>query len=481
MTRRQLKWTRRLVRPGRLPRPAGRADGRRGPRSSAGAAPSSPSPGGVDSGVVAGICVRAWAPSTCCASAFPSATAASESSDIGLELANALGARTVEEPITDALEALGCYRRRDEAIRRVFPDYEPSWRHKLVRSPPTGGHDRLLAGRRAPGRDRGAAAHARRRLPRAARRVEHEAADPQAARVHLGGPALLRGRRDAEPARVRPGVLRQGRRRPRRPEADRRACTRARSTRSLASSGSPSRSPRATRRPTRSASRRPRRSSTSATRYEQMDLLMWGHDNEVAPGGPDAARSASRPTRSRPPTARSSESASPPSTSTPPRCLSIPPTDRVRDRRHRAAPGRATGRRSGAAADGAGDSPSRARRLRARARPGRRPRLDPAGDRRPARAAGSRSPRTTTATCWSTTARSTTTSSSATSSRRGARRSRPPATPRWSCACSSARASTALDALQRPVRVRLVAARSAPADAGSRPLRGPPASLRAAG
>ena len=51
----------------------------------------------------------------------------------------ALGARTVEEPITDALEGLGCYRRRDEAIRRVFPDYEPSWRHKLVRSAPTGG------------------------------------------------------------------------------------------------------------------------------------------------------------------------------------------------------------------------------------------------------------------------------------------------------------------------------------------------------
>jgi NAD+ synthase len=50
-----------------------------------------------------------------------------------------LGAPTEEESISGALEALGCYRRRDEAIRAVFPDYEPDWKHKLVRSPPSGG------------------------------------------------------------------------------------------------------------------------------------------------------------------------------------------------------------------------------------------------------------------------------------------------------------------------------------------------------
>jgi NAD+ synthase len=95
--------------------------------------------GGVDSGVVAGICVRALGANRVMCLRLPERDAASESSDIGLELANSLGAPTVEEPITDALEALGCYRRRDEAIRRVFPDYEASWRHKLVRSRPTGG------------------------------------------------------------------------------------------------------------------------------------------------------------------------------------------------------------------------------------------------------------------------------------------------------------------------------------------------------
>jgi NAD+ synthase len=95
--------------------------------------------GGVDSGVVAGICVRALGAESVLLLRLPERDVGSSSSDLGLALAEALGAPSVEEPITDALEALGCYRRRDEAIRSLFPDYEPSWRHKLVRSAPGGG------------------------------------------------------------------------------------------------------------------------------------------------------------------------------------------------------------------------------------------------------------------------------------------------------------------------------------------------------
>jgi NAD+ synthase len=94
--------------------------------------------GGVDSGVVAGLCVRALGPKHVLCLRLPERDIGSNASDLGLELAEALGTPTVEEPITAALEGLGCYRRRDEAIRMVFPDYEPSWRHKLVRSEPTG-------------------------------------------------------------------------------------------------------------------------------------------------------------------------------------------------------------------------------------------------------------------------------------------------------------------------------------------------------
>ena len=95
--------------------------------------------GGIDSSVVAGICCRALGPERLLLLRLPERDAGTGSSDLGELLARSLGARSIEEPITQTLEALGCYRRRDDAIRKVFPEYEPDWRHKLVRSAPTGG------------------------------------------------------------------------------------------------------------------------------------------------------------------------------------------------------------------------------------------------------------------------------------------------------------------------------------------------------
>ena len=95
--------------------------------------------GGVDSGVVAALSARALGGDHVLCLRLPERDVGDSSSDLGLELAESLGAGTVEEPITDALEALGCYEKRDAAIRKVFSDYEPDWRHKLVRSPASGG------------------------------------------------------------------------------------------------------------------------------------------------------------------------------------------------------------------------------------------------------------------------------------------------------------------------------------------------------
>jgi NAD+ synthase len=95
--------------------------------------------GGVDSGVVAALCVRALGPEHVLLLRLPEQDIGGEASRLGEQLARHLGAKSVEESITAALEGLGCYRRRDEAIRQVFPDYQPDWKHKLVRSEPTGG------------------------------------------------------------------------------------------------------------------------------------------------------------------------------------------------------------------------------------------------------------------------------------------------------------------------------------------------------
>ena len=94
--------------------------------------------GGVDSGVTAALCARAVGPANVMCVRMPERDVGDDSSALGAELAAQLGCATVEEDISAALEGLGCYRRRDDAIREVFPDYTPEWRHKLVRSP-TGG------------------------------------------------------------------------------------------------------------------------------------------------------------------------------------------------------------------------------------------------------------------------------------------------------------------------------------------------------
>jgi NAD+ synthase len=41
------------------------------------------------------------------------------------ELAGKFGVRTIKEVITDALDGFRCYERRDEAVKRVFPEYDP--------------------------------------------------------------------------------------------------------------------------------------------------------------------------------------------------------------------------------------------------------------------------------------------------------------------------------------------------------------------
>jgi len=94
--------------------------------------------GGVDSSVAAAICVRALGPGNVLCLRLPERDVGDASSGLASRLAEQLGVRSVEEPITDALEGLGCYEQRDEAIRMVFPDYEPDWLHKLVRSEPAG-------------------------------------------------------------------------------------------------------------------------------------------------------------------------------------------------------------------------------------------------------------------------------------------------------------------------------------------------------
>jgi NAD+ synthase len=88
--------------------------------------------GGVDSSVVAGLCARSLGPERVLGLIMPERDSADESKELALSVARSIGISTVVESIAPVLEAAGCYRRRDEAIRMAVPDYTPNHRCKLV-------------------------------------------------------------------------------------------------------------------------------------------------------------------------------------------------------------------------------------------------------------------------------------------------------------------------------------------------------------
>ena len=88
--------------------------------------------GGVDSSVVAALGVRAFGSGNVLGIFMPEQDSDPESLRLGREVAASLGIDTVLEDITPILLAAGCYRRRDEHIRRLFPQYGPGWRSKVV-------------------------------------------------------------------------------------------------------------------------------------------------------------------------------------------------------------------------------------------------------------------------------------------------------------------------------------------------------------
>lgn len=104
--------------------------------------------GGVDSGVCAALAVRALGPERVLALILPEDESSPESAIRARSLAAHLGIQPVEQDIGPTLEVIGCYRWRDEAIRRVLPDYGSGWRMKLAVSGGTEGrinHFRLIA------------------------------------------------------------------------------------------------------------------------------------------------------------------------------------------------------------------------------------------------------------------------------------------------------------------------------------------------
>src|SRR5712664_1687121 len=81
--------------------------------------------GGIDSSVTTAICAKILGCERVVAMLMPEKESEDESTMLGQMLADKLQVRSIVQDIGPLLEATGCYRHRDDAIRTLVPDYGP--------------------------------------------------------------------------------------------------------------------------------------------------------------------------------------------------------------------------------------------------------------------------------------------------------------------------------------------------------------------
>ncbi|MGY0611412.1 MULTISPECIES: NAD(+) synthase [unclassified Luteimonas] len=88
--------------------------------------------GGIDSSCCAALAVRALGPERVVGLILPERDSSDDSAGRAGVLASHLGIRVETVDIAPALEAIGCYRERDAAVRRALPGYGEGWRFKIA-------------------------------------------------------------------------------------------------------------------------------------------------------------------------------------------------------------------------------------------------------------------------------------------------------------------------------------------------------------
>ncbi len=88
--------------------------------------------GGIDSSVVAALCVKALGKERVLGVFMPERDSSDDALRLGRMLASHLGIEAVVEDIAPALRGLRCYERQNEAIRQVFPHYGDDWKCKIT-------------------------------------------------------------------------------------------------------------------------------------------------------------------------------------------------------------------------------------------------------------------------------------------------------------------------------------------------------------
>lgn len=88
--------------------------------------------GGIDSAVCLALSVKAFGPKRVLGIAMPETESNPESTDLARELATRFGVEFLVENITSALSGFKAYQRRDEAIKKIFPEFADGFKAKII-------------------------------------------------------------------------------------------------------------------------------------------------------------------------------------------------------------------------------------------------------------------------------------------------------------------------------------------------------------
>lgn len=86
--------------------------------------------GGLDSSTVLALCAQAFGPAKVTAVTMPDSDSDPESETLARLVAERFNIEPILEDVTPSLNGFDCYRRRDEAIQRVHPEFDPEVGYK---------------------------------------------------------------------------------------------------------------------------------------------------------------------------------------------------------------------------------------------------------------------------------------------------------------------------------------------------------------
>ena len=88
--------------------------------------------GGIDSSVVLALCSKAFGPERVLGVMMPENDSNPDSLELAKKLSAKFNTKYVVENMTEALAGYGCYKRRDEAIKNVFPEFNNRYKAKIT-------------------------------------------------------------------------------------------------------------------------------------------------------------------------------------------------------------------------------------------------------------------------------------------------------------------------------------------------------------